>query len=163
MHPILEQISRNEPGRYLTVDELKAIVADEPYLKDRANAALAAQAAEQNILDRTIKPVLKRYDFVTGRAGYGPEKCYRDVGAVYRYCVFAMLCDDPAMLKNKLLYWMRTIIQALNFPAGNESIKYTYDLLRKESGKVLPAEHARLLDPFLQIVAEILPSTEVPQ
>ena len=159
--PLLDAIARDTPGRYLTAEELAALEQEDPLATRRIAAARAAQEREQSVLDATIRPILKKYDFVTGRHGYGPEKCYRDVGATYRYCVFAMLCESPELLDNKLLLWMRKIIQALNFPSGNESIAATYTLLRREAARQLPKDAVTLLDPYFEQVAAILPSEDL--
>lgn len=104
----------------------------------------------------TVSTILGKFDFASGRGGFGPDKCYRDVSTVYRHCVFAMLCDDLPMLENKLLIWLRTILQSLSFPGETESISATYTLLRKEVNRQLSKEDAALLDPFFQATAEVL-------
>lgn len=158
MSALLESIRKTEPGRYLTIEEARALVAAEPYMAARVAASRAAEAAEKAVVQATVEAVLKKYDFKSGRGGYGESKCYRDVTLVYRNVVFAMLCDDPEMLQNKLLFWLRTILQALSFPGGTDSIKMCYATLRKEAFKRIPPESAALIDPFFKITEEILPS-----
>ncbi|MDX2176010.1 MAG: hypothetical protein SF028_06020 [Candidatus Sumerlaeia bacterium] len=155
----LARVIKNEPNRPLTEDDFTRILAEEPHLAQRVAAARAAAAAEAAVVKATVDTVLRRFDFVTGRAGYGPAKCYRDVGGVYHYAVLAMLAGDPTVYENKLLLWMRTIIQALAFPEG--SIAFTYALLRKEASKQLPAAAAQLLDPYLALAEKILPAESV--
>lgn len=157
MPTLLAEISKTEPGRYLSADELRRLESEEPYLAPRIRAARNAQAAEPEILRAVLEPLYKRYDFDTGRT-YGREKGYRDVGIVYQYCVFAMLKDDMRFLENKLLFWLRTILQSLNFPGGNDCIRDTYVMLRKETHRRLPKEDAALLDPFLKACEEVLPA-----
>jgi hypothetical protein len=160
MNTLLEDIRRTDPGRYLTPEEYDALLRAEPYLAPRIAAAKAAEAAQQDVLTATIETIFKKYDFQTGRANYGPAKCYRDVGYVYSYCVFAMLCDDMPMLHDKLLLWLRTILQSLAFPGGTkgiDSIRATYSLLRKELNRRVPPESAALLDPFFKAAEEVLP------
>jgi hypothetical protein len=159
--PTLAKIRAENPGRYLTGAEFAALEAEAPYLRLRIRAARAAEQQEVTVLKVTLESIFRRYDFASGRGGFGQEKCYRDVGLVYRHCVFAMLCDDRSMLENKLLIWMRTIVQSLNFPAETESIAATYTLLRKETLKRLSAEDGALLDPMLRACEEILPAKAV--
>lgn len=156
MASLLIEITRTDPGRFLTAEELRRLETEEPYLAPRIRAARNAEAQAGAIVKAAVDASLARYDFATGRAGYGPDKCYRDVGTVYRYCVFAMLCDDIDLLKNKLLYWLRTILRGLNFPCGVESIRFTYGALRKEMHRRLPKEDAALLDPFFVATEEVL-------
>lgn len=159
MTTLLQDIRRTEPGRYLKPEEYDALLRAEPYLAPRIAAARAAEAVQKEVLTATIEPIFRKYDFQSGRANYGPAKCYRDVGYVYSYCVFAMLCDDMAMLNDKLLLWLRTILQSLAFPGGTkglESIHATYSLLRKEMNRRVPPESAALLDPFFKAAEEVL-------
>lgn len=156
-HPLLAEIARTEPGRWLTPEELDGLRADDPFMAPRVDAAAEARRVESTVLEATVETILKKYDF-EARHDYGKDKCYRDVGAVYRYAVFAMLMNDRGLLENKLLYWMRSIIQSFQFPSGNESIRMTYRLLRQSANRSLAPEHARLLDPFLAAAEEVLPS-----
>ena len=156
LHPILAEYRREKPGSYLSDSEISKILSDQPEMDVRLRAAKKAEMEQQSILDYVIPTVLAKYDF-RGRFEYGESKCYRDVAAVYRYCVFAMLCGDLDVLKNKLLYWMRTVIQALDFPSGKESIKFTYTLLRNRVRQQLPPEFVAVLDPYFQAVEEVLP------
>lgn len=157
MNAVLQTIRKEDPGRYPTDEELRHILEAEPYLEARVRALRSAKEHEKAIVQGVVDQALKKYDF-SGRGGFGPAKCYRDVGLVYRHCVFAMLCDDLQMLKEKLLYWLRTILQAQNFPCGVESIVMVYSRMRAEVARRLPPEDAKLLDPYFAAAATILPS-----
>lgn len=159
-HPLLVQYRKDSPGVYLAPAELQRLVDEDPSIAPRVQAAIAAQAQEKVVLDRVIPAVLKKYDFRKAFE-YGESKCYRDVGAVYRWCVFAMLCDDQEMLENKLLIWMGVIVRSLNFPSGRESIRYCYKLLRKEAMAALDPAKGALLDPYFAAAELILPGDEV--
>jgi hypothetical protein len=147
----------DEAGRYPTDAEYDTLSSD-PHLAPRARAAREAQSREREVVKTTVDWILKKYPF-EAHHGAAREKCYRDVGAVFRWGVFSMLCDDIAMYDNKLLLWMRTIIQAFNFPSGNESIRATYSLLRKEARKQLTPQTAALMDPFLERAEIVLAAT----
>ena len=158
--PLLDKIVAEEPGRYLTTEEQDALLRESRYFEPRITAARDAQAHEAEVVKRAVDAVLKRYDF-RGRYTYGAEKCYRDVGQVYRWCAFAMLLDDRKMLEDKLLLWMRAIIQSLDFPGANESIRMTYKLLTDESRRALRPASFQLMEPFLRAAEEILPADSV--
>ena len=160
MTALLENISAESPGRYLTEEEYKQLLADSPYLEGRILAARDAQAKEEEVVGKTVRQVLKKYDF---RKAYefGEDKCIRDVAVVYRYAVYCMLCDDRQQYEDKLLLWMRTIIQSFGFPGGLDSIRMTYKLLREEARKRVKPETAELLDPFLAVAEEILPAESI--
>jgi hypothetical protein len=158
--PLLDKIVADEPGRYLTTEEQDTLLRESRYLEPRITAARDAQAHEADIVKRAVDAVLKRHDF-RGRYTHGAEKCYRDVGNVYRWCAFAMLVDDRKMLEDKLLLWMRSVIQSLDFPGANESIRMTYTLLLDESRRALRPASFQLMEPFLRAALEILPADSV--
>ena len=158
-HPILKQQMKDKPGEYFSAEELARLGAEDPSMAPRIEAASRAQIAEKVVLDRVIPATLRKFDFRKSFE-YGEDKCYRDVGAVYRWCVFAMLCDDQTMLENKLLIWMGIIVRSLNFPGGSESIRFCYKLLRREMNAALGAPHASMLDPYFACAELILPGDE---
>jgi hypothetical protein len=153
---ILDEARRADPGSFLPEEKLRELEKVDHLMAARVRAARSAEQFEQPILRQVIEPILKKFDF--SKANAHRDKCYRDVGLVYRYCVFAMLSDDMKMLEDKLLFWLRTILQSQNFPQGNESIRATYTLLLREAERQIPPEHFRLLDPYLARAAAILPS-----
>jgi hypothetical protein len=141
----------------LSPEEEAQVLAEDPYLEPRIEAMREARDFEKVIVGNTVDIVLRKYEFEQ-RHDYGRPKCMRDVTAVYRWSVFCMVLDDVSVLENKLLYWMRTVIQAFEFPGRNQSIQYCYSTLRKECGRLLKAPTMQLLDPFLASVEAILPS-----
>ncbi len=157
MISILEEARASDPGLYLSEEKLRSLEKIDHLMAARVQAARKAEQAEPAILKNVIETVTRKYDFASNAVNY-KEKCYRDVGLVYRYCVFSMLCDDMTILENKLLFWLRTILQSQNFAQGNDSIRATYELLLKESQKQLSPEVFRYLDPFLARAVTILPS-----
>ncbi len=154
---ILEETRKSDPGAYLSPEQLAELEKIDHLMAARVRSARKAQQMESVVLKNVIEPILKKFDFAAN-ASFHREKCYRDVGMVYRHCVFAMLSDDMEMLENKLLFWLRKILQSQNFPQGNESIRSTYALLLKETERQLPPEEFRLLNPYLARAAAILPS-----
>ncbi len=161
-HELLDAIRKSEPGRYLTAEEHARLREEAPFLIPRLNAMRAVEAAQKDILKATVEPVLKKYRFAD-KVQHGPDKCFRDVGSTLRHCAFAMVCDDVQMLKDKLLYWLRTILQAVHFPGGLAPIEMTYTLLYRETIKRLDPESAKLMEPFLKATMEVLPSKDVPE
>lgn len=154
---LLARIADESPGRYLTMEEKDAVLRGSPYMAPRLAAASDAEARHDEVVERTVKAVLKKFDFKRAYE-YGEDKCIRDVGAVYRWAVFCMLCGDRRMFEDKLLLWMRTVIQSFGFPGGNESIRMSYARLRTEAGKALRRETMELLEPYLAAAEEILPA-----
>jgi hypothetical protein len=162
MHSILETARRDQPGEYLPEEALQKLEAEVPYLAPRIRAARIAREKERQILEVVVEPMLRKYGFEE-KIPLSKGKCYRDVASVYRHCVFAMLCDSVSLLEDKLLWWLRTILQSQAFPGRSESIQSTYSLLRKEVSRKLPAEDAALLDPCFAACERILPMEEAPK
>jgi hypothetical protein len=155
--PFLRNLLKVEPGRYLTLEEEQRVLAEDPYLEPRLEAMRDARDFEKTIVGSAVDLVLRKYEFEQ-RYETGRAKCMRDVGAVFRWSVYCMVIDDVTVLENKLLYWMRTVIQSFEFPGKNQSIQYAYTLLRKESARLLKPTTMQLLDPFLATAENILPS-----
>lgn len=156
MHALLEKARLESPGRYFTAEEMALLERDEPYLAPRLRAARAAAEKERAIVPLVVERVFRKYDFES-RIGYSDAKCQRDIGYVYKYCVFCMVLDSVETLENKLLWWLRTILHSQNFPGELESIRMTYSLLRQEVARQLPRQDAELLDPYFAAAERILP------
>lgn len=157
MSALLEEIRKNDPGRYLTREEASALSFEGPGMVARIKASQAAQALEDQIVEATVLATLKKYDYER-KHNYARDKCMRDVGYVYRYAVFSMLCEDRRILDDKLLFWLRTVLQAQGFPEGLESIKWCYSTLLLNVRKKLQPEHVALLEPYFAGAVEILSS-----
>ncbi|MBI1292502.1 hypothetical protein GC173_14885 [bacterium] len=153
---ILETARKDRPGEYLSTAELAELERIDHLMAAKVRAARKAQEVEAIVLKNTIENIFKKFDF--SKAFQYRDKCYRDVGIVYRYCVFAMLCDDLGFIEDKLLFWLRTVLQSLNFPGGVASIRQTYSDLMKETQRQLPPEDFRLLEPYLARTVSVLPS-----
>ncbi len=161
MSNVLEDLRKNSPGEYPDDETLRAIEVSDPVVAPRIQALRIAREKEREIVTGVVKGTLRRYDY-EGRHQHALDKCSRDVGYVYRYAVFAMMCDSVALLEDKLLWWLRTILHAQGFPESRDSILLTYSGLRKEVQRKLPAQAAELLDPYFEACERILPMAEVP-
>ncbi len=157
MSNLLEEIRKTDPGRYLTREEASSLSFEGPGMVARIKAAQAAQAMEDQIVEATVLATLKKFEYER-KHDFAKEKCMRDVGYVYRYAVFSMLCEDRRILDDKLLLWMRTVLQAQGFPEGIESIKWCYTTLLLNVRKKLQPEHVTLLEPYFAGAVEILSS-----
>lgn len=157
MSPKLAQLLKAEPGRYLTPEEEADVLEEDPFMAPRLEAMRECRDFEKTIVGGTVDMVLRKFEFEQ-RYETGRQKCMRDVTAVYRWSVFSMVVDDVSVLENKLLFWMRTVIQSFEFPGKNQSISFCYGLLRKEAGRLLKPATMQLLDPFLASAENILPS-----
>jgi hypothetical protein len=156
------------------------IVPDEQH---RMAAARDVWRHEELVARATVNEILDLYPFREYH-DRGPEKCIRDVVYVSRYATQAMLLRDTDWYRDKFLHWMRTMIQAFDFPArdperttshGNPhpeitteadrlpsnvaSIHDTYARLRIKYAEILQPEHFELMDVPLQTAVDVLTIT----
>lgn len=166
-------------ARHLTEDELDLYVTLLPQCRDRAEAARQAYAAELQVVEDTIESIFEVYPYAKYHALHA-EKCPRDVTNVSTYAVQSMLMDNEAWFRDKLLLWLKTILQAFKFPAraypketvlfgndietevinslppGRQSLYETYLLLDRNYEQALDEPHYELMQPHLAITRHIL-------
>jgi hypothetical protein len=68
----------------------------------------------------------------------------------------AMLLDEPKNLRDKLLYWLRTILAGLNFTPEFNRDTYTY--LMEGFRQSLPPDAFAEFEPYLSQVIDIMSS-----
>ena len=175
----LQTVFRESEARHLTEEELQLYVKLLPESALRAEAARAAYSVELQVVEDTIDSIFEVYPYSKYHALHA-EKCPRDVTNVSTYAVQAMLMDDNDWFRDKLLLWLKTILQAFKFPArsqpketvlfgsdseteiinslppGRQSLYETYLLLDRNYEQALEQAHYDLLQPHLAITRHIL-------
>jgi hypothetical protein len=171
---------RSSESRHFNDEELAAIESEHPELKPEIAAARAVREVDVAAIGRVVKEVFSQYPYDQHHDHANP-KCIRDVRYVVAYSCHAMIARDPRWLEDKLLIWLKTILQAFDFPdrmkssAGvlfadkvmeeklktlppkTKSIFHTYYRLRQEICKAVGPEHAALFSPYLEQAVLILP------
>lgn len=140
-------------GRYLASEEIDQISDYVASLDRRIAAMQAVQAAEQRILDDALERTFQQLPKTKSYGGEFRDKASRDVGLVLRYCTMAMVRDDEKLLKDKLLYWLRTILQSF---FSRKYMDVTYRELASSCERHLDQAHVQLLAPYLKLTHEIL-------
>lgn len=177
-HFELSRLFQSAENRHLHDDELREYERAMPAFADRARAAREIAAVEAQVIERVVSEILVNYSFEE-RHAYARTKCVRDVSGVSAYATLSMLMNDPQWFRDKLLLWLRTILQALYFPdreiqkrkalfavqadaappelAPNQrAIFETYNKLKVNyKEKLSPASFA-LLEPYLQQAIDTL-------
>lgn len=175
----LQTVFQESEARHLTEEELQLYVKLLPESALRAEAARAAYSVELQVVEDTIDSIFEVYPYSKYHALHA-EKCPRDVTNVSTYAVQAMLMDDKDWFRDKLLLWLKTILQAFKFPArshpketvlfgsdseteiinslppGRQSVYETYLLLDRNYEQALEQAHYDLLKPHLAIARHIL-------
>lgn len=117
-HPDLKALFKTAECRHLTEDEYRRYLQLAPDGADRVRAAQEVAAAEAEVVRATLTEIFQLYPYVQNHF-MAQEKCTRDVTYVSIYATHAMLLDDPEWFRDKLLLWLKTILQAFEFPARN--------------------------------------------
>ncbi|MGF1525817.1 MAG: hypothetical protein ACFCBW_03360 [Candidatus Competibacterales bacterium] len=177
--PALKELFRAAENRQFTVAELDEYLQAAPHAKGRAAAAREIGAVEEEVVEAVVREIFALYPYEQ-RHNYSTAKCIRDVRSVSAYATLAMLMDDPDWFRDKLLLWLRTILQAFEFPdrlekrrralfsntpnqgkldhltPGQRSIFETYTKLKLHYRERLSSEAFALFEPFLQQAVDTL-------
>lgn len=143
--------------------------------------------AELAVAAKTIKQVFSLYPYPKFHE-LPLDKCIRDVSYVSVYATHSMMLDDPDWFRDKLLIWLKTILQSFTYPAreepdpkvaalrlplpypeitehadtlnpkGRRSIYETYSRLIMNYQEVLSPKTFGMIRPHLQLAVDILSS-----
>jgi Phycobilisome protein len=180
-HPKLKDLFKASEARHLTDEELWLYSSVVPYYEERARAAREIAAVEREVVGATVEQILSLYPFAKRFDGV-QDRCVRDVTYVSIYATHTMLMNDPDWFRDKLLLWLKTIIQSFDFPApdaqapnagvanpyphitaealqlppGRSAIYDTYARLRRKYGESLTPETFHLIKGALQQACDVL-------
>lgn len=113
--PELAAVFQAAEGRHLSDQELLAVQRAMPTISERVKAAREVSACEAEIIRQTIDELFLVYP-IESTMPLGREKTVRDMSIVSAYATLSMVMNDPHWYRDKLLLWLRTILQACNFP-----------------------------------------------
>jgi hypothetical protein len=150
----LMEIFESAESRYLTADERRAVVAYAQSLPKRLAAAVAVEQAEDQVVRLAIERLRKSYPNMEKYHVDGWSKGVRDMQLVLRHVTLAMVADDLSDLDDRLLFWFRSILAAVNLTPKFVREGYTY--LMEACRQKLPAESFAYLEPCLQHVIDSL-------
>jgi hypothetical protein len=156
MNTQLDTMFSEAEGRYLESSEEARLVAYAASVPSRLEAMRAVQAAETRIIDETLEEVWARHPAFESRHAMAREKARRDMTLVLRYAAMAMLRDDEEMFKERLLYWLVTILNANNMGAV---IDTAYRALARRAETHLATQHMEWMAPYLRLAHTILTSS----
>lgn len=112
-HPELANMFRQAEGKYFTDAEFAKLESLYPNLKAHIEAAKDVRAKETGIVGRSVKEIYTMYPYEQHHE-HATAKCVRDARYVLSYATLSMLIEDPRWFEDKLLIWMKTILQALS-------------------------------------------------
>lgn len=179
LHPRLGTIFKDGESRHFKDEELDTILQELPHHSDRAAACREIRGKDVAVINRVVKEVFSQYEYDKAH-DFSSAKCPRDVRYVVTYSCAAMLSDDTKWLEDKLLIWLKTILQAFEFPARKpgsggalfsdsilednlkklpqktQSIYHCYYRLRQEMKKDLSPSTYELIEPYLTLSLQVL-------
>ncbi len=141
-------------GRYATDQELQFLKNFLQSLDERISAYEKIRDAEEEIMDQTKAQIDAQNPNLFNRDSQDLSSVWRrDVGIVLRYSAAAMLINDLDRLREGLLLWHRTIVNA------NKTLpisQITYDVIPEIIQQHLTAEEAELMMPVMQLDQSVL-------
>lgn len=114
-HSKLLSVWKEAESRHLTDDELQLYLEALPDFAERARAAREVRQHEGEVVNKAIQAVFSVYPYESNHE-FATAKCTRDVRYVSAYATMAMLMADGQWLDDKLLIWLKTILQSFSFP-----------------------------------------------
>jgi hypothetical protein len=150
----LTTLSLETDGRYATDEELAFLddYARSFYLRVQTYQRLQASEA---VIVQQVQAKLQSLDPSLFRSAKGDMtvKWKRDTIRVLRYSAIAMLLNDPDTLRERFLFWFRTIMKAFS---AERSCNMTYTVMQEVVKQNLTPTQANLFCPILEVNRQIL-------
>ncbi|MBD2089557.1 phycobilisome protein [Microcoleus sp. FACHB-1515] len=145
----LQHLSQEIDGRYATDTELQFLTEIAQTFHLRAQTYQKLQAAEATIIQQ-LQTKMQALDPTLFRSGSEDitAKWKRDTIRVLRYSAIAMLLNDPDTLRDRLLFWMQTVMKAFG---AQRSCNVTYELMQDIVKQHLTPPQAKLFCPILEL------------
>ncbi len=156
MNLMFTELMQQTEGRYLRADELKTLHTYVEGIPRRVRIYQVLQAKESELLDRVMEKFQPMLPNLTRQHGHlAWDRCRRDLSMVWRYCCMAMLLNDEDYLRDKLLYWLETILKSFKM---RDQCQPAYKLMLDSLPYVLGAEESEMIRPYLLLAKSMLVS-----
>lgn len=153
MITLLEALVEGADGAYASKQDLRNLEHVMSSWSERKEAYLAIEANEKAIIDRAVRTIENDKLFTdTNRIDPAMlERCARDMTLTLRCYALGMLLQDEEMLKDRFIYWQRTILQAMNL-SNYQGARFVYESICVE----LPKEQSKLFKPYFKVGQEMI-------
>lgn len=152
MITLLEELVERADGSYVNQQDLRALEHVMSTWSERKEAYTAIQEQEGAIVDRTIKMLQASPNYADkAMNNLGLDRCRRDMILALRSYALAMLLQDEEMLKDRVLYWQKNIIQAMGF-SEYQGYKFLLEAIYVD----LTPKQADLLKPYVKVAADMI-------
>lgn len=150
----LQKLSCETDGRYATDEELEFVSEFGRSFYLRVETYQRLQTMEAIIVQQVLtKMQLLESSLFQGNNADLIAKWRRDTIRVLRYSAIAMLLNDPDSLRDRLLFWFRTIMKAFG---AERSCSVTYAVMQDVVRCHLLPTQASLFCPILEMNRQIL-------
>ncbi len=150
----LKRLSIEADGRYATPEELEFFTTYFASLKIRLSAYQKIQKFESKMIQEVLETLQSQNPNIFRRGSTNITQKWRlDTVRVLRHSAMALLINDPDYLKEHLLIWFATVLQALQV---QDLTKLTYQTMVEVMTNYLTPEEQALFLPFLELDLNIL-------
>ncbi|MBM0741092.1 phycobilisome protein [Phormidium sp. CLA17] len=150
----LQKLSYETDGRYATDEELEFVSEFGQLFYLRVQTYQRLQAMESIIVQQVLTKIqLFEPSLFHSNNEALTAKWKRDTLRVLRYSAIAMLLNDPDSLRDRLLFWFRTIMKAFD---AQRSCNVTYAIMQDVVKHHLTAPQASLFCPILEMNRQVL-------
>lgn len=160
MNNRISQILVGSDSRYLTAEERQEVLDYTQGFPERIKIVAMIEENEDGAVRFCIDNTRKRYPNFDKYHLHAWAKAFRDVQLTTRYMAQALLLDDMALLEDKLLFWLRTILAGLNFTPEFNRDTYTY--LKQGFRQALPPDVFSKFEPYLNRTIDIMSDFPAP-
>jgi hypothetical protein len=150
----LHRLTIDAEGRYATDEELTFLKGYIQSYELRINTYKRLRELENSIVETVYEKVRSQNPnlfYVTNTDITAKWKA--DTHRVLRYTAVALLIDDTERLKEHLLFWFQTVMQAFK---AQQSCDITYSVMQDVVRQSLTPEEADLVCPLLEITRNAL-------
>ncbi len=145
----IDSLQRELDGRYASDRELQFFWDYARSFNLRLQTYLKLQGLEPEILKR-VQAKMRMLDpsLLADGSQDLTAKWKQDTLRVLRYSAVAMLLDDRDFLRDRLLYWMQTVMKAFG---AQRSCEVTYRVMQEVVREQLTLAESNLLCPILEL------------
>lgn len=148
----LQQTIIDADGRYLSSDELRPLEQYFETYQKRLDAYQEVSQKGNDLVLAALRKFARVHPEIIQRSG---KRCQFDMTQVLRYITLAVLLDDEFMFREKMMFWLDTMLRAHH---KQDACCKAYHHLQEAAQEHLSASTAALVSPMINIVFESLQS-----
>ncbi len=155
MHALNHQLQQNiidADGSYLLPEQISPLENYIETYQKRLETYNYIQKNSDNLVLNALKKLARIHPDIIRNSG---KRCQFDMSEVLRYVALAILMDDDFMFREKMMFWLDTMLRAHD---KKEVCRKAYGYLQEVVTDHSPAEHRVLINPLFDTIFESLQS-----